>query len=88
MVFLIIISNIFAFMFYLKKKNIYFSSLIILLCAFIFGTISGILAVVIINDAFAIFYGMQVGGILLWNSIFVFILAILVSIIKKLKKFF
>jgi uncharacterized membrane protein YfcA len=78
----IIIANIIGFITYQKKKNLYFAALTILLLAVLFGTIGGALAVFIIRDAFALFYGMQLAQYLLFNSIIVFIIAILVSLVK------
>ena len=43
----------------------------------------GALAVFIIRDAFAIFYGLQVGQYLIVNSVIVFFIAILVTVVKK-----
>ena len=67
-----------------KKKNLYSAAFIILLSAVLFGAIGGALAVFIIRDAFAVFYGMQLAQYLLFNSIIVFIIAILVTIIKDI----
>jgi uncharacterized membrane protein YfcA len=79
----IVIANIIGFISYRKKKNLYLAAFIILLSAVLFGAIGGTLAVFIIRDAFAIFYGMQLAQYLLFNSIIVFIIAILVTVIKK-----
>ena len=79
----IVIANIMGFLSYRKKKNLYMAAFIILLSAVFFGAIGGALAVFIIRDAFAIFYGMQIGQYLLVNSIIVFIIAILVTVVKK-----
>ena len=79
----IVIANIIGFIFYKKKKNLYFAAFIILLLAVLFGAIGGVLAIFIIKDAFAIFYGMQLGQYLIANSVIVFIIAILVTVIKK-----
>lgn len=83
--FFIVIANIIGFITYKKKKNLYFVAFIILLLAVLFGSISGALAVFIINDAFAIFYGFQLGQYLIVNSIIVFLIAILVTTIKKFR---
>ena len=83
--FFIIIANIIGFISYKKKKNLYFAAFTILLLAVLFGSIGGALALFIIRDAFAIFYGMQLGYYLMINSVVVFIIAILVTIIKKYK---
>jgi len=45
-----------------------------LLLAVLFGAIGGALAVFMIRDAFAIFYGMQLGQYLMINSVIVFLL--------------
>ena len=83
--FFIVISNIIGFISYKKKKNLYFAAFIILLLAFLLGAFSGVLAVIIINDAFAIFYGFRVGQYLIVNSVIVFLIAILVTVIKKFR---
>ncbi|WP_232319570.1 hypothetical protein [Sporosarcina ureae] len=48
------------------------------------GAIGGAVALFVIRDAFAIFYGMQIGYYLLINSAIVLFIAILATIIKKL----
>ena len=83
MVFFIVIANIIGFISYRKKKNLYFSVFTILLLAVLFGSIGGVLAVFLIRDAFALFYGMQLGYYLMINSVIVFIIAILATIVKK-----
>lgn len=79
----IVIANIIGFIIYKKKKNIYFASFTILLSAVLFGAIGGVLALLVIRDAFAIFYGLQVGYYLLINSVIVFLIAILATVIKR-----
>ena len=79
----IVIANIIGFISYRKRKNLYIAAFIILLSAVLFGAIGGAFAVFIIRDAFAIFYGMQIGQYLLFNSIIVFVIAILVTVVKK-----
>ena len=79
----IVITNIIGFISYRKKKNLYLAAFIILLSAVLLGAIGGGLALFIIRDAFAIFYGMQLAQYLLFNSIIVFIIAILVTVVKK-----
>ena len=81
--FFIVIANIIGFISYKKKKNLYFSAFTILLLAVLFGSIGGALALFIIRDAFAIFYGMQLGYYLMINSVIIFIIAILVTVVKK-----
>ena len=83
MIFLIIVANIIGFISYKKKKNLYSVAFTILLLAVLFGAVGGALALFLIRDAFAIFYGMQVGYYLLINSFIVFLIAILATIIKK-----
>ena len=83
--FFIVIANIIGFISYKKKKNLYFAAFIILLLAVSFGEMGGALAVFIIRDAFAIFYGLQVGQYLIVNSVIVFLIAILVTVIKKFR---
>jgi len=83
--FFIVIANIIGFISYKNKKNLYFAAFIILLLAVSFGGMGGALAVFIIRDAFAIFYGLQVGQYLIVNSVIVFLIAILVTVIKKFR---
>ena len=66
-----------------EKKNLYFSAFTILLSAVLFGAIGGVLALLVIRDPFAIFYGLQVGYYLLINCFIVFLIAILATIIKR-----
>jgi len=80
----IVIANIIGFISYKKKKNLYFAALTILLLAVLFGAIGGALAICIIRDPFAMFYGMQLGYYLIINSVIVFIFAILVTVIKNM----
>ena len=82
--FFIVLANIIGFISYKKKKSLYFAALTVLLSAVLFSAIGGLLALLIIRDPFAIFYGMQVGQYLLINSVIIFIIAILATIFKKL----
>lgn len=79
----IVSANIIGFITYRKKRSLYSAAFIILLTAVLFGAIGGAIAVIIIRDPFAVFYGMQIGQYLLFNSIIVFVIAILVSGVKK-----
>jgi len=79
----IIVANIIGFIAYTKNKNLYFVAFTILLLAASFGGIGGLLALIIIRDAFAIFYGLQVGYYLVINSVIIFIVAMLATVIKK-----
>ena len=81
--FFIVVANVIAFISYKKKKNLYFAAFTILVLAVVFGGIGGVLALFIIRDAFAIFYGLQVGYYLLINSVIVFLIAILATVIKR-----
>ncbi|MBM7664004.1 CHASE2 domain-containing sensor protein [Solibacillus kalamii] len=55
-----------------------------ILLAGVFGGLGIALSLFIIKDAFAIFYGLNLAGYLLINSLIVFILAFIVTIIKKI----
>ena len=79
----IVVANIIGFIAYTKKKNLYFVAFTVLLLAASFGGLASLLAIIVIRDAFAIFYGLQVGYYLVINSVIIFIVAILVTIIKK-----
>ncbi len=81
--FLIVIANVIGFMVFKKEKNLYSAAFIILLLAGAFGGLGIALSLFIIKDAFAIFYGLNLAGYLLINSLIVFLVAILVTIIKK-----
>ena len=81
--FFFIVANIMGFIVYTKKKNLYFVAFTILLLAASFGGLGSLLALIIIRDAFAIFYGFQVGYYLLINSVIIFIIAMLVTVVKK-----
>lgn len=83
--FFIIIANIVGFISYKKKKSLYYAAFIIVILAALFGGIGGILALLIIKDAFAIFYGLQVGYYLLINSTIVLLMAVTATVIKKYK---
>ncbi len=81
--FFIIIANIVGFISYQKKKSLYAAAFTILILAALFGAIGGILALLIIRDAFAIFYGLQVGYYLLINSVIILLMAVTVTVIKQ-----
>ncbi len=81
--FFMVSANIIGFLSYKKKKNLYFAAFIILLLAVLFGAIGGAIAVFMIRDAFAIFYGLQLGQYLIVNSVIVLFIAILVTLTKK-----
>lgn len=81
--FLIIIANVIGFVFFKKGKNLYYVAFIILLLAAGFGGLGGALALLMIRDAFAVFYGLNLAYYLLINSLIVFLLALLVTIFQK-----
>lgn len=81
--FFIAVANIIGFISYKKKKNLYSWAFTILVSAVLFGAIGGVLALLVIRDAFAIFYGFQVGQHLLMNSMIVLFIAILATVIKR-----
>lgn len=81
---LVIFANIIGFLFYKKKKSIYSAGFAILFLAFVFGGFGSGLALLITSDAFSIFYGFQIAEILILNSVIVLIIAIFVTIWKKL----
>ncbi|MFJ7950177.1 3-isopropylmalate dehydrogenase [Lysinibacillus sp. NPDC096418] len=83
MVFSIVVANIIGIVFFKKKKSLYFASFVVLILAGVFGGLGSILALFIIRDAFAVFFGLNLAYYLLINSFIVFLLAILVTIIKK-----
>lgn len=78
--------NLIAFFYYRKTKNIYFSAFIILIFAGVLAIVEGFIAIKILNDAFGFFFGLNlVGPSLLINSMIVFLIAIVVSVIKFFK---
>jgi len=81
--FFIVSANIIGFISYIKKKNLYSAAFTILLLAVLFGSIGSVLALFMIKDAFAIFYGLQLAYFLLINSMIVFIIAIAGTLVKK-----
>ncbi|MEK5185411.1 3-isopropylmalate dehydrogenase [Solibacillus sp. FSL W7-1324] len=83
MIFLIVVANVIGFISYRKKKNLYSWAFAIFISAVLFGAIGGVLALLVIRDAFAIFYGFQIGQYLLINSVIVLFIAILMTVIRK-----
>lgn len=81
--FFIVVANVIGYILYKKKQNLYSGAFAILLSAGLFGGMGGILALFVIRDPFAIFYGLQVGYFLLINSAIAFIIAIIVTVIKR-----
>ncbi|MBP0726133.1 3-isopropylmalate dehydrogenase [Bacillus sp. RG28] len=87
LIFSIVLVNLIAFFYYRITKNIYFSAFIILISAGVLAIVEGFIAMKILNDGFGFFFGLNlVGPSLLINSIIVFLIAIVVSIIKFFKK--
>lgn len=82
MVLFIIAANIIGFISN-KRKNLYFAAFSIFLSAVLFGGVGGILAILIIRDPFAIFFGLQVGYYLMINSAIVLMLAVFVTVMKR-----
>jgi len=82
---LVIIANIIGFIVFFKKKSVYLAALTIVGLALVFGGAGSLLAIAIINDPFAIFYGLQIGYILMINGVIVLFIAILITVVKKLK---
>ncbi|WP_285400388.1 3-isopropylmalate dehydrogenase [Lysinibacillus sp. fls2-241-R2A-57] len=80
----IIIANIIGFFVFFKKKSIYLAALTILCLAIVFGGAGSLLAIAIINDPFAIFFGLQIGYILLINGVIVLLIAVLKTVVKKI----
>lgn len=79
--------NLFAFFIYRKSKNLYLAAFIIFTLACILAIVEGIIAVMIIKDGFAFFFGLNViGYYLMINSLIVFLVAIVVSIVKFFKR--
>ncbi|OCA89641.1 3-isopropylmalate dehydrogenase [Pradoshia sp. D12] len=86
MIIFILAANLIAFFVFNKKRNLYLAALVTLLLAGVFGLVAGMLAVWLIEDGFAFFYGFNIAAILLWNSIAVFLIAIIVSLVKLYRK--
>jgi hypothetical protein len=81
----IVTANIIGFLTFKKEKSLYSAGFTILLLSVVFGGLGGVVAVVVIRDAFAIFYGLQVGSYLLINSFIVLLAAFFVTVVRKYK---
>ncbi|MDW4525381.1 3-isopropylmalate dehydrogenase [Rossellomorea marisflavi] len=81
--FLIVAANVLGFLSYRKKKSLYSAALTVLLMAPVLGGIGGVIALLIIRDAFAVFYGLQVAYFLLVNSAIILVIAVITSAIRK-----
>lgn len=80
---LIVAANVLGFLSYRKKKSLYSAALTVLLMAPVLGGIGGVIALLIIRDAFAVFYGLQVAYFLLVNSAIILVIAVITSAIRK-----
>ncbi|PIC87151.1 3-isopropylmalate dehydrogenase [Sporosarcina sp. P20a] len=80
----IVVVNLIGYIYYKKKKSLYYAAFTVLLSAVFLGAIGGAIALFVIRDAFAIFYGMQIAYYLLINSVIVFSIAILATVKRKL----
>ncbi len=80
---LIAAGNILAFITFRKKKSLYSAALTILLMAPVLGGIGGVMALLIIRDAFAVFYGLQVAYFLLVNSAIILVIAVITSAVRN-----
>ncbi|WP_217282577.1 3-isopropylmalate dehydrogenase [Bacillus sp. CRN 9] len=86
MIIFIIIANVIGLLVFLQKRSIYFAALTILCLAAVFGGAGSILAIVIIRDPFSVFFGLQIGYILLMNSGIVLLIAALTTLLRKMYK--
>ncbi|MBP0725986.1 3-isopropylmalate dehydrogenase [Bacillus sp. RG28] len=83
----ILFVNLIAFFYYRKTKNIYFSAFIILISAVVLVIVEGFIATIILDAYVGFFFGLYlVGFYLLINSLIVFLIAVVVSIIKFSKR--
>ncbi|MBV6682471.1 3-isopropylmalate dehydrogenase [Rossellomorea sp. RS05] len=80
---LIVAANVLGFLSYRKKKSLYSVTLTVLLMAPVLGGIGGVIALLIIRDAFAVFYGLQVAYFLLVNSAIVLVIAVITSAVRN-----
>lgn len=81
--FLIVAANVLGFLSYRKKKSLYSAALTVLLMAPVLGGIGGVIALLIIRDAFAVFYGLQVAYFLLVNSAIILVIAVITSAFRN-----
>jgi hypothetical protein len=80
---LIVAANVLGFLTYRKKKSLYSAALTVLLMAPVLGGIGGVIALLVIRDAFAVFYGLQVAYFLLVNSAIVLVIAVITSAFRN-----
>ncbi|USK92987.1 3-isopropylmalate dehydrogenase [Rossellomorea marisflavi] len=80
---LIVAANVLGFLSFRKKKSLYSGALTVLLMAPVLGGIGGVIALLIIRDAFAVFYGLQVAYFLLVNSAIILVIAAITSAFRN-----
>lgn len=80
---LIVAANVLGFLSFRKKKSLYSGALTVLLMAPVLGGIGGVMALLIIRDAFAVFYGLQVAYFLLVNSAIILVIAVITSAVRN-----
>ncbi|KML00583.1 3-isopropylmalate dehydrogenase [Rossellomorea marisflavi] len=81
--FFILVANFIGFLTYNKKRNLYSAAFTVFLLSVVFGGIGGVIALITIKDAFAVFYGLQVTYFLIINSAIILGFALLVTVIRK-----
>lgn len=80
---LIVTANVLGFLSFRKKKSLYSGALTVLLMAPVLGGIGGGISLLIIRDAFAVFYGLQVAYFLLVNSAIILVSAVITSAVRN-----
>ncbi|MEW4225942.1 3-isopropylmalate dehydrogenase [Rossellomorea marisflavi] len=80
---LIVAANVLGFLSFRKKKSLYSGALTVLLMAPVLGGIGGVISLLVIRDAFAVFYGLQVAYSLLVNSAIVLVIAVITSAVRN-----
>ncbi|MEW4288490.1 3-isopropylmalate dehydrogenase [Rossellomorea marisflavi] len=80
---LIVAANVLGFLSFRKKKSLYSGALTVLLMAPVLGGIGGGISLLIIRDAFAVFYGLQVAYFLLVNSAIILVIAVITSAFRN-----
>ncbi|MGD7048694.1 3-isopropylmalate dehydrogenase [Rossellomorea marisflavi] len=80
---LIVVANVLGFLSFRKKKSLYSGALTVLLMAPVLGGIGGVISLLVIRDAFAVFYGLQVAYFLLVNSAIILVIAVITSAVRN-----
>ncbi|KON84951.1 3-isopropylmalate dehydrogenase [Rossellomorea marisflavi] len=80
---LIVAANVLGFLSFRKKKSLYSGALTVLLMAPVLGGIGGVISLLVIRDAFAVFYGLQVAYFLLVNSAIILVIAVITSAVRN-----